>query len=176
MARRQKRYHYIYKVTNVLNGKYYVGMHSTDDLEDGYLGSGHKLANAKRYYGKQNFKKEILEYLPNRNSLINREKELVTEEFLKDSMCMNLNLGGVGGGPGPNKEIRNLSHIAFQKKLKISPKFLKKMQLLCIKNLAKHSFSNDLKNRCNWKGRHHTEETKQKIRKARLRYFNVGIA
>ena len=45
-------YHYIYLITNDINGKYYKGVHSTKDLNDGYLGSGTVLENAKQKYGK----------------------------------------------------------------------------------------------------------------------------
>ena len=97
MPRKQKKYHYIYKTTNLVNGKYYIGMHSTDNLQDGYIGSGKRLWYSINIYGKQNFKCEILEMLPDRGSLKEREKELVNEDILKDRMCMNLKTGGDGG-------------------------------------------------------------------------------
>lgn len=76
MPRKQKKYHYIYKTTNIITNKYYIGMHSTDDLDDGYVGSGKKLWYSVNKYRKENHKKEILEYLPNRKELSNREKGL----------------------------------------------------------------------------------------------------
>ena len=97
MPRKQKQYHYIYKTTNVLTNKFYVGMHSTDDLEDGYIGSGKRLWYSIRKYGKENHKCEILEILSSREELKNREAEIVNEELLSDSMCMNLKYGGEGG-------------------------------------------------------------------------------
>lgn len=97
MPRKRKKYHVIYKTTCKVNEKYYVGMHSTDDLNDGYLGSGKRLWNAIRKHGKENFEVEILEFFDNRKDLIDREIEMVNEDMLQDPMCMNLMQGGKGG-------------------------------------------------------------------------------
>jgi hypothetical protein len=40
------QYYIVYKITNLLNNKYYIGVHSTDDLNDGYLGSGRQIKEA----------------------------------------------------------------------------------------------------------------------------------
>jgi hypothetical protein len=74
-------------------------MHSTDNLEDGYIGSGTRLRRSVVKYGKENFKLEILEFCSDRESLKKREAELITEDMLKDPMCINLKLGGEGGFP-----------------------------------------------------------------------------
>jgi len=97
MARKQKRYHYIYKTTCIITDKYYIGMHSTDNLEDGYKGSGQRLWYSINKHGWNNHETEILELLPNRNLLKTREIEIVNEELLGEKMCMNLALGGTGG-------------------------------------------------------------------------------
>ena len=91
---RNHKYHYIYKITNLKNNKYYIGMHSTSDLDDGYFGSGKRITNSIRCHGKKKHLKEILEYLPDRNSLINREREIINENLLKDPLCMNIAIGG----------------------------------------------------------------------------------
>lgn len=92
----QRKFHYIYKITRA-DGKYYIGMHSTDDLEDGYFGSGQLLWKSIKKHGKEKHSKEILEFLPTRKTLKERERELVNEEILDDPLCMNLKLGGEGG-------------------------------------------------------------------------------
>lgn len=97
MARKQHKYHYIYKITCLKNNKYYIGMHSTDNLDDGYLGGGVKIKNSIKKHGKDKHKKIILEFYENRDLLKEREKELVNEELLNDPMCMNLVIGGEGG-------------------------------------------------------------------------------
>lgn len=89
-----KKYHFIYKTTCMVNGKYYYGMHSTDDLNDGYVGSGTRLWHSIKKHGRENFSIEILEFCVDRESLKQREAELITEEMLQDPMCMNLAMGG----------------------------------------------------------------------------------
>lgn len=97
MARKEKQYHFIYKTTNLLNGKYYYGMHSTNNLNDGYYGSGRRLKYSLNKYGKENHIVEQIEFLPDRKSLIEREKEVVNLNEIAKNNCMNLTLGGEGG-------------------------------------------------------------------------------
>ena len=97
MARKEKKYHFIYKTTNLKNGKFYVGMHSTHNLNDGYMGSGTVLRRSIRRNGIENFKIEYLEFFDNRVDLISKERQLINEDLLKDPMCMNLQPGGGGG-------------------------------------------------------------------------------
>lgn len=94
----RRKFHYIYKITRTDgSGKYYIGMHSTDDLDDDYFGSGTILSRSIKKHGKEKHIKEILEHLPTREALKLREKELVNEELLGDKKCMNLKPGGEGG-------------------------------------------------------------------------------
>jgi hypothetical protein len=94
---KENLYHFIYKTTNIKNGKFYIGMHSTNNLNDGYLGSGKHLRNSVYYHGKENFKRDIIEFLPDRSSLKEREKEIINSDLLKEEKCMNIKEGGEGG-------------------------------------------------------------------------------
>lgn len=91
-------HHIIYKTTNKLNGRFYIGMHSTENLNDGYLGSGKRLKAELKKYGKGNFERAVLHELPSRKLLESREREIVNEELLADPLCLNLKNGGEGGG------------------------------------------------------------------------------
>ena len=87
----------IYKVTNTLNGKIYIGKHQTKDLNDGYMGSGKYLKRAIQKHGIENFIKEIL-YIFNTEAEMNaREAELVSEEFCLREDTYNICVGGHGG-------------------------------------------------------------------------------
>jgi len=103
---RKHKYHYIYKTTCSVTGRYYIGMHSTDNLEDGYIGSGRRLWLSINKHGLENHFKEILEFLESREALKDREFQLVNEDTLKDPMCMNLQLGDEGGFCGKDHEVK----------------------------------------------------------------------
>lgn len=79
------------------NGKYYIGAHCTDNINDSYMGSGRNLKMAYRKYGIENFKKEVLFVFDNEDDMWNKEAELVTEEVAKDQQSYNLKRGGKGG-------------------------------------------------------------------------------
>lgn len=91
------KYHYIYRNTCKVTGKFYIGLHSTDDLNDGYYGSGKILIKSIKKYGISNHVMEILEFLPSRDELSIRESEIVNADLLADPMCMNIKLGGFAG-------------------------------------------------------------------------------
>ena len=103
-----KKYHIIYKTTNLINQKFYIGAHSTDDLDDGYVGSGDNIVRAIKKYGKENFSKEILEILPNPESMFLAEASIVTPEFIKRKDVYNIIPGGYGG---PNKGSTGMKHM-----------------------------------------------------------------
>ena len=88
------KYHYLYKVTNKHNGKYYYGIHSTNDLNDGYMGSGKTLLKAYKKYGKESFIKEYIRFFDNRTDLLNAEHEIVNEQIINDNNCYNIIQGG----------------------------------------------------------------------------------
>jgi hypothetical protein len=53
----------LYKTTNLINGKIYVGLHVTENQHDSYLGSGEQLEAAFEKYGRNNFKREYIYFL-----------------------------------------------------------------------------------------------------------------
>lgn len=161
MPRKQHKYHYIYKTTNLINGKYYIGMHSTSNLDDGYIGSGDRIRRSIKKYGKENFKCEIIETLPNRKLLKEREKQIVNQELLLDKKCMNLVFGGGGGfisETGYKKGAKRMLEIVWADENYRKRKSEWKSEHS--KELWKKGI---LKYRDNWSGKKHKDESKQKI-------------
>jgi hypothetical protein len=96
MATRNCTIHFLYMTTCTVTGKYYVGMHSTDQVDDGYLGSGLVLDRSVKKHGADAHKREILEFYPDRSTLTAKEALVVGEALLSDPLCMNLRGGGAG--------------------------------------------------------------------------------
>lgn len=158
MVRKEKKYHFIYKTTNILSGRYYIGMHSTDDLEDGYLGSGNRLRLAVRKHGKENFKREILEFCENREKLTLREKDIVNLDELSKKECMNLKVGGEGGW----SENANLKFIyLLENDIDFKKRHSDKMSKVIKKSYEEGKIDKNVN--YDWSGKNHTNETKYKI-------------
>lgn len=87
--------HYIiYKTTNLINGKFYIGKHQTNELNDGYIGSGKLLKRAINKYGLDNFKTEIIETCPTEDHMNLAEKiYVITDSEVSYNLCS----GGKGG-------------------------------------------------------------------------------
>lgn len=94
MSSEKCKYHYVYKITNNINNKFYYGVHNTNNLNDNYMGSGIKLNEAFKKYGKENFTKEIIKFFDTSKEAFEYEKVIVTDELIKDSSCYNIQPGG----------------------------------------------------------------------------------
>ena len=175
-----KEMHYvIYQITNLVNGKIYIGKHKTENLDDGYMGSGTLLKRAIEKYGIENFKKEILVECSSDEELFNKERELVNENFVARDDTYNLKVGGDGGFDYINREGLNMVGINMVNACGLNNSnnnnltASKKHQfLLKTDNEYYERFCSSLRNAQNtgFKGKHHTDETKLKMsEKAKLR-------
>jgi hypothetical protein len=90
-------FYYLYEIKNLLNGKIYVGVHKTKNLNDGYMGSGSEILTEIKNIGEHNFTKTILEFFDNSEQMFSREKDIVNREFLMRPDVYNKRRGGTGG-------------------------------------------------------------------------------
>lgn len=171
----QKKHYLIYKTTNLVNGKIYIGKHETDNLDDGYLGSGNLLRRAIKKYGEKNFKREILFECSSREEMNAKETELVNEDFLNRDDVYNIKLGGQGGWDyvienNLHRDPKNhsIGGQAFAKKLKEDEEFRLKVSENIRKAWREHpekyvNAKKVLTGKRYFLGIHHSDETKQKI-------------
>lgn len=88
------KYHYVYQTKNLLNGKTYIGRHSTNNLNDGYIGSGTLLKRSIKKYGKENFVCTILSFFDSYEESVEEEKWLVHKDYCKNENNYNIVEGG----------------------------------------------------------------------------------
>lgn len=96
----------VYKITNLINLKYYIGVHKTDNPYDNYMGSGPAIKNAIKKYGIDSFKKEILFLYHDEISAYEKEKELLNDVW-ELSECYNMASGGIGSWSHVNNTSNN---------------------------------------------------------------------
>jgi len=145
---------YIYKTTNLVNNKIYIGMKS-GNFNSNYYGSGIYFKSALKKYGKDNFILEVLIYANNKDELCKLEKQYIKEcreKFGKENLY-NITDGGEGNNYWLGKKRPDMiGNSNPSKKLDVREKISKK-----------------LKGRIStFKGKHHTEESKEKSRLSHL--------
>jgi hypothetical protein len=175
MSRKQKLFHFIYKTTDVRNGNFYIGMHSTNNLDDGYIGSGTRLKHLIYKHGKDIFNMEILEFLPDRKSLRLRESELVTSDLILEEKCMNLKPGGYGGFNNDTHQLKcsQAAGLKHAERMKKDDEYRKKYSDKLSKSGKKRHQEGNLKNfSYDWTGKKHSEESKKKMSMIKK---NVGL-
>lgn len=142
----------IYKTTNLINNKIYIG--KEEKYRKGYLGSGKLIKNAILKYGVENFKKEIIDTAKNRKEL--REKEKYWISFYKSNnrdIGYNISIGGDGGQLIDNEKLSENA-----KKLWSNPEYRKKQ-------------SQSRRGRINWncgKKGIYTKESRKKMSQAKI--------
>lgn len=107
MERPAHKYIFVYQTINQINGKSYVGVHATNDIDDGYIGCGISRQSgasknlsfhrAVKKYGYASFKRYILSFFDTYNDALAEEKHIVNLAWVKSNNNYNAALGGFGG-------------------------------------------------------------------------------
>lgn len=164
-------FYIIYKTTNLVNGKFYIGKHQTTILNDGYMGSGKLLRRAIKKYGVDNFNTEILYSCKTEKEMNTLEKILVVPD---PDLNYNLCPGGHGGFGYINIHLKDEMNMLKSKLQKSQPNsyYSELGRRAASKSSArmKQKHADGAIIPPNWTGKKHTEETKQKMRKSK----NVG--
>jgi len=177
MKKRKKilEYLYIYSTKNILNEKCYVGQHASNDKDNKYLGSGILIDKAIKKYGRKNFIKTIIEFCNNEEELNEREIYWIKQLNTIHPYGYNISEGGYGNGTRGVVPWNKGKHGIYSKET--IEKMTKKLKLINVKGCKGHPCSEEAKlkigaaNKINSAGekngmfgKHHTEETLQKMR------------
>lgn len=143
--------YYIYITTNLVNGKQYIGQHY-GKLDDKYIGSGSLLKKAIEKYGKDNFKKDILEICDSYDTMNEAERKWINfYDAVNNEKFYNIAEGGFNSNPcaGLSEEAKEQRRKKLSEAVKGEKNYF----------YGKHFHGEEHP----WYGRHHTEESKQKM-------------
>ena len=168
-------FYIIYKVTNLINNKYYIGKHKTTKLDDGYMGSGKLIKRAIAKHGIENFQKDIICLCNSEQEMNDKEKELVVVNESTYNLCP----GGHGGFGYINKNFTaeqkqiHKARNSFLNKVRNDADFRTKFLENCQKSAKdpvakmnrKLGIRKSLLARGHgvWLGKNHSDKTKQKM-------------
>lgn len=154
-------YYGIYRITNLTNGKMYIGQHVTSNIDDGYMGSGKIIKSAIKKYGKENFRKEWLMFCEDADELDYMERVYVDQTWVDRSDTYNIALGG-DSQVGKNNRFFGKHHsLETLKKMSESHKGQNSWWY------GRHGKDNPNFGKPAWnRGKHPTEETRKKMSKA----------
>lgn len=134
-------FYYVYKISNILNGKIYVGKHSTKSLNDSYMGSGVAIKRALKKYGKENFIKDVICFCDSEGAMNKKEIEWI-KELDTFRRGYNMTKGGEGClGRKVSKEDRLRQSISVSRYYKENPDARKAISDRCkLRTGNKNSF------------------------------------
>ena len=133
---------YVYLTTNLINNKQYIGYHYGNE-QDSYLGSGVKLLEDIKQYGKENFKKEILEYCSTSEECFEKEKYWIKfYNAVNNENFYNIDQGGTGGWIGAHEYWKNHKEeqneiLKKARAIHSSKGFTEKQRQACKENIKK---------------------------------------
>lgn len=162
---------FVYKTTNLINGKIYIGQHTTENIDDGYLGSGVILQKAFKKYGKENFKREVLKMVDGSKEDLNHAEEFFIKHYRDKigwGMMYNATECAFGGGCHTEESKKKMSEFMkgnqYAKGNHLSEETRKKMSAA----RKGHPVSEETRKKIfeTQKGRQFSKEHKQKISKA----------
>lgn len=178
--------HYlIYEIRHTASNRIYIGKHQTNNVDDGYMGSGKLLRRAIAKYGGAAFTKTILFDCPTEEAMEAKEREMVTKEFCDRPDTFNLCEGGRGGwsylnrngtnnkggsrGVAKSSALRQKGSKEMHRLLKCDDEFRDEFGKKVSRGLKQYFTSNQSV----WVGRQHSQETKHKMSAAK-QGTNIG--